>query len=268
MNTANFLTLAAAGAIITTSGSLFALFIKDFLLTRYFDERKEKKTLDNIYKKYKDPILLSTIEVSSRLLEIHRDYPTVFLTRDVMYSTPKLPLSNTTDDEYYRKHKFVSTLYRLCSFFGWLELYRQEITFLNSSDNKQNLKLDKCLGIIRSVFADGHLNDEKDWNKWVDFLIYREEQRAIGERMIVINNGVNNVMGYYTFKKLIHEYIYDEKNDWVAPAFNFILNLKVEKDFRKNRYRLLLNHFCELLETLDQKKAAHKIAEIKKHLQG
>jgi len=262
----DFLKLAVAGAIVTTLGSLLALFIKDFLLIRYFEDRKEKKSIDSVYKKYKDPITLSTIELSSRLIEIHQHYPTVFLNKEVMKLKSSSLSKNSTDDEHFRKHKLLSTIYRLCSFFGWLELYRQEITFLNGSNSETNRTLEKCLLNIRSVFADGHLNNEKDWDEWVDYLIFREEQRAIGESMIVTNEQTRTIMGYAKFKLLMEEFIENEKNDWLNPSFNFFLNLNLKKDFRKTRYILLIKHFEELLETLDEKQSEEAIKRIKNYI--
>src|SRR3954464_6779482 len=113
MNINELMKYAAGGALITTIGSLIALFIKDLILVTYFDEKKEKKSLDLIYKKYKDPIILSSIELSSRLLEILKNYPTVYLTYDVLKIKTATFLVATTDDEHYRKHKLFSTIYRL-----------------------------------------------------------------------------------------------------------------------------------------------------------
>lgn len=266
MELKEFLEFAAAGAIITTGGSLLALFIKDFVFTTYFENRREKKSLDTIYKKYKDPITLSAIEVSSRLIEIHSFYPTVFLNEEVLKLKASSLSKNSTEDEHFRKHKLISTIYRLCSFFGWLELYRQEITFLNSSNNRKNRKLEKCFQNIRSVFADGQLNKEKNWTQWVDFLIFREEQRAIGESMIVINDKIKSIMGFVKFKLLIKQFAETGESDWLMPAFNFFLNPSTEKDFRKTRYLLLLSHFQELLEILDKKLSKESIEKIKNHI--
>jgi len=256
------LILAIAGAVVTTLGSLLAIFIKEYLLAKYFDDRRDRKTLDKIYKKYKDPILLSVIELSSRVSEILQHYPTVYLNQSALNSKMTAFKKNTIDDEHFRKYKFVSTLYRLCSFLGWLELYRQEITFLSSSNDKANMNLEKCLQDIRSAFADGQLNDAEDWETWMDYLIFREEQRGIGERMIVINDGTKTIMGYVKFKELMQAYLDNNQNDWLGPSLNFLLDLKEEKDFRKERLTLILFHFKKLLETIDKKQSKEAIKKI------
>lgn len=259
MQLSNFFQLAVAGSIITTGGSLLALFIKDFLFTWYFEDIRDKKALDRVYKKYKDPIILSSIELSSRIIEILNTYPTAYLNRDVLNSTPSSLRKNTLDDEHFKKYKFISTLYRLCSFFGWLELYRQEITFLSSSNDKVNRDLEKCLLALRSVFADGHLNSSDDWLQWTDFLIFREEQRGIGERMIVNNDGTKSVMGYIRFKELVQGYIDSNQNDWIGAAIDFLTDFKLNKDFRKERLCYLLFHFKNLLKTIDKKQSRNVI---------
>jgi hypothetical protein len=266
MELKTFLTYAAAGAVITTLGSLLALFIKEFFLTRYFEKRKEVKTLDAIYKKYKDPITLAGIELSSRILEIHEDYPTVFLTKGILKLNPVFLTQNSTDDAHFRKHKLISSIYRLSAFLGWLELYRQEITFLSGSNSKTNKKLENCLLNIRSVFADGHLIEEPNWHEWKDSLIFREEQRAIGESMITLSINTKTIVGFAKFKQLFQDCVDNGANDWLIPAINFFIDLDVKKDFRKKRYFLLIGYFKELLETLDKNQTEKSVTKIKTYL--
>lgn len=262
MEAADFLTLAAAGAIITTVGSLFALFIKEFILIRYFEERKERKSLDAVYKKYKDPITLASMEFSSRLLEIHKDFPATYLSESAMTPTEKTLSANSADDPHYKKYKLISTVYRLCSFFGWLELYRQDITFLNSSNDSANKKIENSLSGIRLAFSEGRMNPHPDWIEWKDYLIFKEEQRAIGECMIIMNDKTRTIMGFAKFQVLAEEFITSGSNQWLAPAFNFFLNPRNYKDFRITRYYVLINYFKELLETMDREYTTEMVEKL------
>src|ERR1035437_8046900 len=72
-------------------------------------------------------------------------------------------IANSADDEYYQRYKFISTLYRLCAWLGWVELYRQEVAFLDSGQQKTNGAFERDLDAIRSSLADGHLNEAEDW---------------------------------------------------------------------------------------------------------
>src|SRR5215469_13697512 len=50
-----------------------------------------------------------------------------------------------------QQYKLISTIYRFCALLGWLELYRQEVTFLDSGRNRDNERLERCIRHIREV---------------------------------------------------------------------------------------------------------------------
>src|SRR5690606_4590984 len=164
MDFKDYLGFTVVGAIITTVGSLVALFLKDFLFVRYFDSIKEKRTLKSLFKKYNDPLVLSAIELTRRLDELIRNYPTLIkvFTTDNFKLTPRVQTSNDATDPYFLKYKIVSSLYRLCSVLGWLELYRQEMGFLESHSTKRTIKLLLIIVKIRTPLADGQLIEGKD----------------------------------------------------------------------------------------------------------
>src|SRR5471030_339762 len=122
--------LSVVGAAISTIGSVFGVIIKDYFFSRSFELWKQRQTLEQIYQKYRDPLLLSATELSSRLQEVLEHFPTVYLKESVLASRPEKQISNTLDDPYFQRHKLLSTAYRLCALLAWLELYRQEVTFL------------------------------------------------------------------------------------------------------------------------------------------
>src|ERR1700733_4999540 len=101
MNT-EMLKLAGVAAIISTIGTLIALFLKEFLFVRYFEKRKKEQSIDEVYKKYKDPITLSTIELSLRLIQIHYLHPAKFLSEEVKLSSPTSIAANSDDDGYFK----------------------------------------------------------------------------------------------------------------------------------------------------------------------
>jgi len=254
MDFKDYLGFTVVGAIITTVGSLVALFLKDFLFVRYFDSIKEKRTLKSLFKKYNDPLVLSAIELTRRLDELIRNYPTLIkvFTTDNFKLTPRVQTSNDATDPYFLKYKIVSTLYRFCSVLGWLELYRQEMTFLESHSTKRTIKLLQIIEKIRTPLADGQLIEGKDdWLEWRDILILREELRAIGEGMIENNKEKKSIMGYGKFQEMIDQYSTDDKPVWLRPTINFFLDYDVVKDFRQERLKLLHNGLLDLVEFLN-----------------
>ncbi len=243
--------LSVLGAVITTIGSLLALVLKEYLFTRSFELWKNQQALKQIYQKYRDPILLAAQELGRRAQQISDEYPPAFLRFQLLTQQPERMERNSAVDQYYQVYKLKSSVYRLCAFFGWLELYRREVVFLDSGKNHANQKLQTCLEAIRSDIADGQLNTAMDWDTWTDRLIFREEQRAIGEFMIVELAGKNSVMGFGKFCEFLNREPEEKKNPWLKQAIYFLTDLQPgDKDFRQVRFQRLVVHLYNLSETL------------------
>src|SRR5574341_1144014 len=175
-----WLGLTVLGAVVSTIGALLGVVLKDYFFTRSLERWKQRQTLEQIYQKFRDPLLLAARELASRTLEILDHYPTVYLREEVLASRPKKQIENSIEDAYFQRYKLLSAAYRLSAFLGWLELYRQEITFLHSGNNRHAKALDVAVDRIRSDLADGQINMAEDWPEWRDTLVFREELRAIG----------------------------------------------------------------------------------------
>lgn len=239
-------------AVISTVGSLVGVILKDFLFTRSFESWKQRRALEQIYQKYRDPLLLSSRELCIRLAEILKQYPTGFLKSEVLLSNPSKQWQNNIDDKYFQKYKLVSTVYRMCAFLGWLELYRQDVVFLRNGEDEHTIKLEDCITAIRSDLADGQHNAASDWSVWRDTLIFREELRAIGESMIDCKGSSKSVIGYASFNEMIE--VQDGRySRWIGAVTNFLLDLETSgKDFRKVRLQRLIVHLIDLLELLEE----------------
>jgi hypothetical protein len=229
--------LSVVAALVTTAGSLFALVLKEYFFARSFERWKERRTLLSVYRKYRDPIILAGEELVNRVDHICDTYPTNYLRSDLVGKQPAFLKANSDDDPYFQKYRLVSTTYRLCAFLGWLELYRQDVTFLDTGRRRANRSLEKALNRVRSDLADGHLNEAEDWFKWRDRLIFREEQRAIGDGMITSGAGSRLVMGYREFSILFKEAAAMDSLWWLRVARNFLLDLETSWDFRRERLR-------------------------------
>ncbi len=260
-----WLAFSLVAALISTFGSLLGLYLKEYFFARSFESWKQRKSLERIYEKYRDPILLAGRELCSRLGEILAQYPTVYLNSAVLDSCPTNQLENSIDDLYFQKYKLVSTTYRICAFFGWIELYRQELVFLDSGRDQLTNALEKCIESIRADFADGHLNEFDDWEDWKDRLIFREELRAIGEVMLHKTSEGMSVMGYARFCELLESSSESSLKRWLAAVNNFVLDLDdTGLDFRKERLKRLVVHLFDLLELLDDKPPEKRFLELRK----
>jgi hypothetical protein len=255
-----WLKLTVVGAAISTFGALVGIVLKEYVFSRSFEKWKQRRTLEQLYQKFRDPLLLSARELASRSMEILDQYPTVYLRTNVLSLRPSRQIENSTDDPYFQHYKLVSTAYRFCAFLGWLELYRQEITFLHSGSNKHSRELEQAIGLIRADFADGQLNKAKNWLEWRDTLIFREELRAIGESMIESRGASRSIIGYGRFCELLEANDSSPTKKWSTVLLNFVLDLETQRDdFRQIRLKRLLVHLVGLLELLE-------VASIEKHL--
>jgi hypothetical protein len=244
MDLSKLLGLTVLAAIVTTSGTLLGLFLKELFFARSFERWKTKQSLAEVSRKYQEPIALAAIELCNRLTRIWDHYPTNFTDSNLLVSIPEGPTLNSAADPHFRRYTLISTVYRLCAFFGWVELYRQDTTYLDTSDSLGERRVDQKLFAVRSDFADGQLNSAKDWQTWHDVLLFREEQRAIGESMIVLVGATRTVMGYAEFSDLFLE------AKWLRKAGSFLFDLKEEKDFRQERIERLIFHLVELVNAL------------------
>jgi hypothetical protein len=227
--------LSVIAALVATAGSLFALVLKEYFFVRSFERWKERRMLLAVYRKYRDPIILAGEELENRLADICKSYPTNYLRAELIDKHPAQLEANSNDDPYFQKYRLVSTAYRLCAFLGWLELYRQDVTFLDTGRQRANRRLEEVIERVRGDMADGQLNKAEDWPKWRDRLIFREEQRAIGEGMIASTTSARLVMGYGAFATLFEKASSDDSLWWLRVARNFLLDLDDVKDFRRER---------------------------------
>ena len=154
---------AAAAGIITVVGALVGIVLRDYIFSRSLERWKQRRNLEHVYQRFHDPLLLSARELASRCWEITHNYPPTYVSSDVLDLRPNKQIENTIDDDYYRRYKLLSTVYRFTAFFGWLELYRREVTFLRPSSGKHGRALEATIERIRSDFADGQLNTAHDW---------------------------------------------------------------------------------------------------------
>ena len=244
-------------------GAIGGNFFKDLLPNLALEDWKLRRQLRAVFRKYRDPLLLAATELIHRLDEIERDYPPLFLRSVVRTSTPMAPTEVTTDDPYYQRYKLESSVYRLAAFLGWLELFRQDIVFLDSGQRKLNRQVESALKRIRAALADGQLNEASDWQTWRDALIFREEQRAIGEQMIVRRGDDRVVMGYAEFLK---QYRSVPEDPWLTVAERFLLDLERDRDFRRYRLRLLTRGLIDLVEFLEPSRTTERLSAIKKRL--
>jgi hypothetical protein len=127
-------------------------------LARKREAATKSEEAQRLVARYRDPLLQSTFDLQSRLFNVLR--PGGF--------------RGGRDPDYFR----LSTLFVLAEFLGWMEIIRREMQFLDLGTTTSTKELGGKLEPVQDVLA--------STSRWRDeYYIYRGEQRAIGELMLV-----------------------------------------------------------------------------------
>ena len=163
--------IALVGASFSTIVSLWGQFRTASLAAR--------RDADAVLAKYREPLVAAAFELQGRLYNILR------------FGFLRKYLVN--GDEAQKTYAVENTLYVVAQYFGWSEILRREIQFLSFSDSNRSRAVAERQRRIVELFQsdDPHLGRP--------FLIWRGEQRAIGERMIASADGGVECLGYASF---------------------------------------------------------------------
>jgi hypothetical protein len=133
-----------------------------------------------------------------------------------------------------------TTLFRLGQYFGWTEILRRDIQFLSFPEDEETRRVGRLQSEIAKAFLSHSYGPA--------LMIWKDEQRAIGERMIVEEHGNVMCMGYATFS--------DRCDELFAP---WLERLRAELPDAAAPARLLdVQHaLCDLVETLDVRRVRY-----------
>jgi hypothetical protein len=127
-----------------------------------------------------------------------------------------------------------TTLFRLAQYFGWTEILRRDIQFLSFPEAEDTQRVAGLQAAIAKCF----LTDDYG----PALMLWGDEQRAIGERMIVEEHGKVLCMGYATFR---------DECDGVFAQWCEKLRDEVTDDTAGDRLRDVQHLLCDLVKTLD-----------------
>ena len=231
MKTAIIAALAAlAGAGITASGPVW--------LTRHQERVRRRHEVATLLSKYQEPLVSAAYELQSRLYNIVRQR---FL--EVFHK------GGSEADRFYAE---TSTLWILGQFLGWKEILRREIQFLNLGDVERNKKLQRLLEKITKSMA----SDAPEATR--AFLIFRADQRAAGEIMIVertTHDGArrSDCMGYAEFCSRVQSpQVSRWFVSWAEGIRGYADSTTVREPQRQQRLVLLQRALVDLIEFLDE----------------
>jgi hypothetical protein len=193
-------------------------------------EHERKVQAETILARYRDPLITATFELQDRIQNLLRLPGHSVLGYLSVTSRSKLALG--------------STLFRFAQYFGWTEIVRREIQFLTSDASSATRTIQDAIGKVAWAFATDKLGQ--------DFMVWREEQRAIGEIMLTDGPDVRTCIGYATFTSR-----YEEKFacwlDGVAAT--------LQSNFDRHRLVELHHYLIDLGKQLDPEEKRYPWAE-------
>jgi hypothetical protein len=219
--------VAVISASITVYGQVRAAQFADRLAKQREAESRETQTA-TLMSKYRDPLLRSTIDLQSRLFNIHQNQFLAFYCQ------------SPTDRDY----AIYNTLYVLAEYFGWVEILRREVQFLDLGDMEMNRRLSELLVNISKAF--GSSSQEPT------FRLFHGEQRAIGEIMLVARSGDESrgyeCLGYASFVRKMAE---PEFARWFVKLKADMELMLEEAKVKRERLVYIHGRLIDLIDFLD-----------------
>lgn len=206
-------------ALIALAGSAFSTIVTVFGAPAIQARHDAKKVLDN----YREPLVAASYELQARL-----------------YNILKLGfVEKYIGDETATKRNSAieSTLYVFAQFFGWREIIRREVLYLRFSRDHRTREIGQLLRDIGETFLSDKYGPQ--------FMIWRVEQRGIGERMIESRDSGMKCLGYASF--IEHRSTMEE---WLAPIEHDLEHLQ---DTGSKRLTELQHMLVKLVRQLDDK---------------
>ena len=206
-------------ALIALAGSVFSTIVTVFGAPALQARHEAKKALDN----YREPLLAAAYELQARLYNILQ---LKFVERYI-----------SDDTAGKRTPAIESTLYVFAQFFGWREIIRREVQYLRFSRDGQTRDIGRLLQDIGEMFLSDKYGSQ--------FMIWRVEQRGLGERMIESAGNKMTCLGYASF--IGHR---PTMQEWLRPIENDLENIR---DGGRMRLTELQHLLLELVRQLDDK---------------
>ncbi len=142
-------------------------------------------------------------------------------TEPLVYASDQLlsRISNIEDHGFLGKwgethHGYVveSTAFTIAELLGWMELLRQDQQLVGLGEEQSTRSLNECLQRVGRAFASSR--DPAPDGTPAPFMIWRHDQRAIGELMIVRADDAVRCLGYARFTARLRD---DDFRRWFTP---------------------------------------------------
>jgi hypothetical protein len=181
--------------------------------------------------RYRDPVLRAAYDLQSRIYNIAEQN---FLGKYYRH-----------DEARFREYARDNTLYVFAEYLGWVEIVRQEVSFLDLGDEQRSRELNERFERVRTALLTDHLPRP--------FMIFHGQQRAIGELMIEeidapMAGPQRTCMGYAAFAAKQADPVFAE---WFKPLRESLEAAASVSDVDLGRLYMVQRSLVALLDHLD-----------------
>jgi hypothetical protein len=155
-------------------------------LEKQSEEARRRFEQEQTTARYRDPLLDAAAQLNDRLRNIQENNFLIYLRGS------------------RRVIALQTTLYRISRYFGILEIIGSDLTFLRLSSPESTEHAGLLISQIGSAFASDAFDREGGFET-SRFMVWREEQRAMGELVIDATSGPQRLVGYTTFVHRLSE---------------------------------------------------------------
>jgi hypothetical protein len=140
-----------------------------------------------------------------------------------------------------------STVWLAAQYFGWCEIVRREAQFLALAERDARLRLQEVLSHVADIWS-----SDTDYSD-TSFRIFRSEQRAVGELMIIDGHDAEghprtDCMGFAAFRAQLSP---DKPlREWAGPLGAFADDLSEHPEYEE-RIRALQHALIDLVDLVD-----------------
>jgi hypothetical protein len=229
-----FLISSVLGGIIGAS----MRFVFDVILPQQLQQRREVITVE---RKYRTPILRSAEELRNRFGNIIKNIKWIENDDWLRYDPPG----------YY----YLSTLYVVGQFFGWLQILRRTVVYLDFTSTKETRQFERFLAAIEKSFSNPGLFQEASTHfskNTKDRWVFSFGLQAVGDIMVTGDENPHTI-NYATFHdKLTMPGNNNQFNEWFSPIGRLFQGLK-QDDLRFRRIIAIYITLSAFINHLDPK---------------
>jgi hypothetical protein len=212
-------------ALLTAIASLVGVLAVGFFQLRAARSEREAEA-EKVLGRYRRPLAAAAYDLQRRLFNI--------IDPDPGFLGAYMTRRNEREIDAVE-----STLYRIAQYLAWTEILRRDIQFLDFREPEETRAVAELQAKIAHKFATDELPRE--------FMLWQDEQRAIGELMIVRDHGFVDCLGYASF------FGQRKKSSW--PWLERLEKELRSGDARTSKRLFEIQHLLyELVELLDQDK--------------